>query len=110
MQCSYYCAGTTTYVRSRLYRAWCIHSTSQFIAERILRINENGSYKDIEKFTAQASGPHDEKTAEAKKLEEVQKAQDKEIFDRARLVNCGYFMHIILGGMSTSAVIAEERF
>ncbi|KAF8907810.1 heme peroxidase [Mucidula mucida] len=68
-----------------------------FIAERILRINENGSYKDIEKFTAQASGPHDEKTAEAKKLEEAQKAQDKEIFDRARLVNCGYFMHIILG-------------
>jgi hypothetical protein len=30
--------------------------------------------------------------------EALRKAQDDEIFERARLVNCGLFMHIILGG------------
>jgi len=30
--------------------------------------------------------------------EALRKAQDDEIFERARLVNCGLFVHIILGG------------
>ncbi|KAJ7049433.1 heme peroxidase [Mycena amicta] len=50
-----------------------------YTAQKILEINENGTYKtefksDIEKL-----------------------AQDDEIFNRARLVNCGYFMQIIVG-------------
>jgi hypothetical protein len=45
-----------------------------------LEINEHGTYKN-------------QFADEAAKL-----AQDDEIFNRARLVNCGYFMQIILGG------------
>ncbi|KAJ7768506.1 heme peroxidase [Mycena metata] len=50
-----------------------------FTAQKILEINERGTYKTT--FTS-----------DAEKL-----AQDDEIFNRARLVNCGYFMQIILG-------------
>jgi hypothetical protein len=52
----------------------------QFIAQRILEINENGKFK--------------------KSFDTVEEymAQDDEIFHRARLVNCGYFMNIILKG------------
>nr|GAT58858.1 predicted protein [Mycena chlorophos] len=50
-----------------------------YSAQKILEINENGKYQT--KFAS-----------EAEKL-----AQDDEIFNRARLVNCGYFMQIILG-------------
>ncbi|KAF9042906.1 heme peroxidase [Panaeolus papilionaceus] len=51
-----------------------------YIAQRILDINENGNL---------ASPPPTDAAAK--------KQQDDEIFHRARLVNCGYFMHIILG-------------
>lgn len=51
----------------------------QYIAQRLLDINENGNFK---------VAPSDE----GKTL------QDDEIFHRSRLVNCGYFMKIILGG------------
>ncbi|KAF9472120.1 heme peroxidase [Pholiota conissans] len=54
-----------------------------FIAQRILDINENQTYK---------------KTFEATEEGDRQRnAQDDEIFNRTRLVNCGYFMNIILG-------------
>ncbi|KJA17192.1 hypothetical protein HYPSUDRAFT_46645 [Hypholoma sublateritium FD-334 SS-4] len=54
-----------------------------FVAQRILAINEFETYS--------TSFPETEAGAE-QKLE-----QDEEIFNRARLVNCGYFMQIILG-------------
>ncbi|TFK65973.1 heme peroxidase [Pluteus cervinus] len=50
-----------------------------YIAQRILDINERGNFHPLP--------PPDEKRI----------AQDDEIFHRARLVNCGYFMQIILG-------------
>ncbi|KAJ7040815.1 heme peroxidase [Mycena alexandri] len=50
-----------------------------FTAQKILEINERGTYKTTFKD-------------DAAKLD-----QDNEIFNRARLVNCGYFMQIILG-------------
>ncbi|CAK5274234.1 unnamed protein product [Mycena citricolor] len=53
--------------------------SAQYTAQKILEINERGIYK-----TSFAN--------DAEKL-----AQDDEIFNRARLVNCGYFMQIILG-------------
>ncbi|KAJ7306662.1 heme peroxidase, partial [Mycena albidolilacea] len=49
-----------------------------FTAKKILEINEQGTYK------AQFE-------SDAEKL-----AQDDEIFNRTRLVNCGYFMQIVL--------------
>lgn len=52
-------------------------------------INENGTFS----FPL----PKDEK----KRL-----AQDDEIFNRARLVNCGFFLQIILGG----TFIACEKY
>ncbi|KAJ6551508.1 heme peroxidase [Mycena capillaripes] len=54
-----------------------------FTAQKILEMNEGGTYKPVTEFQADAT---------AEKL-----AQDDEIFNRARLVNCGYFMQIILG-------------
>ncbi|KAJ7705297.1 heme peroxidase [Mycena rosella] len=50
-----------------------------YSAQKIYEINEHGTYKK-------------EFKDDADKL-----AQDDEIFNRARLVNCGYFMQIILG-------------
>lgn len=60
----------------------CLSSLTypKYIAEKILNINENGNLR--------SPPPEDEKS---------RLAQDDEIFHRARLVNCGYFMHIILG-------------
>ncbi|TRM59046.1 heme peroxidase [Schizophyllum amplum] len=49
------------------------------IAQRILDINEKGKYK-----------------APALLSEEARRKQDDEIFHRARLVNCGFFMQVIL--------------
>ncbi|KIL62783.1 hypothetical protein M378DRAFT_12576 [Amanita muscaria Koide BX008] len=51
-----------------------------YIAEKLLNINESNKFK---------SPP-------PKDLKEC-KDQDDEIFERARLVNCGFFVHIILG-------------
>ncbi|KAJ7853500.1 heme peroxidase [Mycena olivaceomarginata] len=49
-----------------------------YSAQKILEINEQGTYNQFQN--------------DAEKL-----AQDDEIFNRARLVNCAYFMQIILG-------------
>jgi linoleate 10R-lipoxygenase len=57
-----------------------LNRNHNYIAEKILNINENGNFS--------SPPPEDKK---------LQLAQDDEIFHRARLVNCGYFMHIILG-------------
>ncbi|KZV76244.1 heme peroxidase [Peniophora sp. CONT] len=51
-----------------------------YIAQKILAINENGTYQN--------PPPSDEA---------ARKNQDEEVFQRARLVNCGFFMQIILG-------------
>jgi len=51
-----------------------------YIAQRILDINENGNFV------------YPLPTDESQKQK-----QDDELFHRARLVNCGFFMHIILG-------------
>jgi hypothetical protein len=55
-----------------------IWSGMQYIARKILNINEWGTY----------SNPADEKR---------RIAQDDEIFNRAKLVNCGFFVQIVLG-------------
>lgn len=55
-------------------------------------INESGKYKTWTSNDKQKAANDDEKPRN-KEME----AQDEEIFQRARLVNCGYFMHIILG-------------
>lgn len=49
----------------------------QFIAERLLAINENGNFTN--------PPPSDPEK------------QEDELFQRARLVNCGFFMKLILG-------------
>ncbi|KAL5504779.1 hypothetical protein ACEPAH_7442 [Sanghuangporus vaninii] len=54
-----------------------------YIASKLLTINEYGTY---------VSG-----TALEELNEDDKKAQDDEIFSRARLVNCGWFMQVILG-------------
>ncbi|KZV68980.1 heme peroxidase [Peniophora sp. CONT] len=51
-----------------------------YIAQKILAINENGTYQN--------PPPSDEI---------ARLNQDEEVFQRARLVNCGFFMQIILG-------------
>ncbi|KAG6918081.1 hypothetical protein DXG01_016533 [Tephrocybe rancida] len=50
-----------------------------FIAERLLNIDENGTY------------------SQSPKTDEDRRIQDDDIFDRTRLINCGFFMNIILG-------------
>ncbi|KZT61364.1 heme peroxidase [Calocera cornea HHB12733] len=50
-----------------------------FIAEKILNINERGAYQNP---------PSSD--------EAVRRAQDDEIYERARLVNCGFFAKIVL--------------
>jgi linoleate 10R-lipoxygenase len=52
----------------------------QFIADKLLQINENGNLVN--------PPPVDPKLCAE---------QDDEIFHRTRLVNCGFFMQIILG-------------
>ncbi|KAJ6553669.1 heme peroxidase [Mycena sp. CBHHK59/15] len=67
-------------VRNKDGRGGCGRTRNHnYTAQKILEINENKTYKsefkdDKERFN-----------------------QDDEIFNRARLVNCGYFMQIILG-------------
>ena len=51
----------------------------QYIADKILSINESGHYRPISQLD-----------------EQTKLSQDDEIFQRARLVNCGFFMQIIL--------------
>jgi hypothetical protein len=53
----------------------------QFVAQRIFDINEGKNFKDPAILT-----------------DDERETQDDEIFHRSRLVNCGYFMQIILGG------------
>ncbi|KIP05732.1 hypothetical protein PHLGIDRAFT_91744, partial [Phlebiopsis gigantea 11061_1 CR5-6] len=51
-----------------------------YTADKIYAINESGTYRPPRELTAEA-----------------RLAQDEEIFQRARLVNCGFFMQVILG-------------
>ncbi|KAF8629714.1 hypothetical protein AX15_003313 [Amanita polypyramis BW_CC] len=51
-----------------------------YIAQKILSINERGTFSNPPPTDVQ-----------------LLKKQDDEIFERARLVNCGFYMHIILG-------------
>ena len=53
---------------------------TQYTAEKIYAINEHGLYRPPSSLD------------DAARL-----AQDEEIFQRTRLVNCGFFMQIILG-------------
>ncbi|KAJ3785898.1 heme peroxidase [Lentinula aff. detonsa] len=66
-----------------------------FIAQRIIDINEWGTYKDPELLKAQIDNASldEERQNAARALQ----AQDDEIFHRSRLVNCGFFMKVILG-------------
>ncbi|KAG6826258.1 hypothetical protein H0H92_000522, partial [Tricholoma furcatifolium] len=57
-----------------------LNRNHNYIAEKLLDINENGTY-----------GPPDSMTDEDKRI------QDDDIFHRTRLINCGFFMNIILG-------------
>ncbi|KAF8908079.1 heme peroxidase [Gymnopilus junonius] len=57
-----------------------LNRNHNYVAQRLLDINENGNYKN--------PPPEDEK---------AKQEQDDELFHRSRLVNCGYFMKIILG-------------
>ncbi|KAH7106072.1 heme peroxidase [Auriculariales sp. MPI-PUGE-AT-0066] len=55
-----------------------------YVAEHILQINEQGKFHEpTEEWTANNPTAMNE--------------QDDEIFNKARLVNCGYFMQVILG-------------
>lgn len=56
-----------------------------YIADRILRINERGTFEtDLTSAWLETHPDGAEK-------------QDDEVFNKARLVNCGYFMQVILG-------------
>jgi hypothetical protein len=57
----------------------------QYIAQKLLNINENGTF---------VFPPLQD--------EKARLVQDDEIFNRARLVNCGFFLQIILGGIIVS--------
>ncbi|KDR70288.1 hypothetical protein GALMADRAFT_255194 [Galerina marginata CBS 339.88] len=57
-----------------------LNRNHNFIAQRLLDINENGNFSKT--FPTDPA---------------ARQAQDDEIFHRSRLVNCGYFMQIILG-------------
>ncbi|KAJ3839678.1 heme peroxidase [Lentinula raphanica] len=66
-----------------------------FIAQRILDINEWGTYTnpDSLKATIEKASSDQERQNALRALQ----AQDDEIFHRSRLVNCGFFMKVILG-------------
>ncbi|KAJ3876227.1 heme peroxidase [Lentinula edodes] len=73
-----------------------------FIAQRILQINEWNTYKNPESLKAQidkgsSSAASDEEQTAAAQARIALQAQDDEIFHRSRLVNCGFFMKVILG-------------
>jgi len=59
---------------------WISYFLSQYIAEKILNINEGGTFS-----------PHEHLMNETARI-----TQDNELFERARLVNCGFFMQVIL--------------
>jgi hypothetical protein len=87
---SSYCPAIITYVFwvTKVRRSTVLIFFYQYIANKILLINEFGTYKAPESI----SGAERD-------------AQDDEIFQRARLVNCGYFMQIILRGISLQQAI-----
>ncbi|KAL0070995.1 hypothetical protein AAF712_001553 [Marasmius tenuissimus] len=62
-----------------------------YIADRIYLINERRAYKKPQELS-----------------DEQRKAQDEEIFQRARLVNSGYFVQIILGDY-VGAILGQVR-
>ncbi|KAG6878460.1 hypothetical protein C0993_006300 [Termitomyces sp. T159_Od127] len=62
-----------------------------YIAEKLLNINENGTY------------------AWPPRTEEDLRIQDDEIFQRTRLINCGYFMNVILGGASCELLSSDHK-
>ncbi|KIK63913.1 hypothetical protein GYMLUDRAFT_40125 [Collybiopsis luxurians FD-317 M1] len=73
-----------------------------FVAQRIFEINERGIYKDPATLKAQmnkgfAPGASAEDEKLAKQAKSALNAQDDEIFHRSRLVNCGFYMKVILG-------------
>ncbi|KAJ3806797.1 heme peroxidase, partial [Lentinula lateritia] len=73
-----------------------------FVAQRILQINEWNTYKNPESLKAQidkgsSSAASDEEQIAAAQARIALQAQDDEIFHRSRLVNCGFFMKVILG-------------
>ncbi|XP_006456120.1 hypothetical protein AGABI2DRAFT_195360 [Agaricus bisporus var. bisporus H97] len=57
-----------------------LNRNHNYIAQRIFDINECGRFQDPSSLSP-----------------ELKSVQDDEIFHRTRLVNCGYFMNIILG-------------
>ena len=67
---------TVTLLLSSLVNTYML----QCIAEKLFEINEWGSYSDPVTLD-----------------ESRKRSQDDEIYSRARLVNCGYFMQVILG-------------
>lgn len=61
-------------------------SFKQYIAEKLLEINEKGTFVDPETLSG------DDPASKAKLL-----SQEEEIFQTARLINCGWFgMGIVL--------------
>lgn len=65
---------------TRILPAYMPTHYSQYIAEKILAINERNTYHAPDKLS-----------------DADRHSQDEELFQRARLVNCGFFMQIILG-------------
>ncbi len=66
-----------------------------YIAERILQINERGDYYD-EKALQQIQRDDVKLPADQRKYDKIVRAQDEDVFQRSRLVNCGCFVHVIL--------------
>ena len=52
-----------------------------YVAEKLLKINERGTFREWSDDPQQAA---------------AMKVQDEEIFQTARLINCGYFMCVLL--------------
>ncbi|KAJ3831195.1 hypothetical protein F5878DRAFT_517165, partial [Lentinula raphanica] len=66
-----------------------------FIAQGILHINEWGTYTNSDSLKAAMKNASSDQERQ-NTLRAIQ-AQDDEIFHRSRLVNCGFFMKVILG-------------
>ena len=76
---SSFSVGTITYVYYRRYLTPWLSIISQYIAQMLLSINERGAYQD--------PPPSDILMREK---------QDEEIFQTARLINCGHFKSIVV--------------
>lgn len=63
-----------------------VRFSTQYIASQIYSINEWGTYRDPTSLSS-----------ESESGKAALKAQDDEIFERARLVNTGFFMQMVLG-------------